>query len=196
MTKKDSKEKNKKKTIILVLLLFAVVGIAGYGVYSYFWTEGSFDGYSSSTISVASFDPQVNVAGFVGEGGTVTLTCPDSETGNETIECTGTVTVTNNGGSDITVSASHGVPTVTPINHDSASATAGTPTFDWSSTTISSGYSSELTITVPVTITSDFGSSSSVETNQPYHIDDETKSAPDAFEVKVAFDITAAQVHD
>ena len=194
MTKKESNKKDKKKLLILILLLFAVIGVTGYGAYSYFWTQGSFSGTSDS-VSVASFDPETSVNGFVGSGGSVTLTCPDSTMGNETVDCTGTVTVYNNGGTDITVSTSSISANTNDLSDDNVTATVGTPNFSWSNTTIAANNSENLTITVPVTLSSDFGSSESVSRSTPYN-GDTYDGYDDAIEVTVDFNLKAAQVHN
>lgn len=188
MNNKDSNKRNKKKLIILVLLLFIIIGISGYGAYSYFYTSGSFSG--SDEVTINSFDPQITINNdFVGNGGSVTLTCPNSETGNETIECTGSIGVLNNGGSAITVSTSNVVASLDAISSDAVSATAGTPTFSWSNTTIEAGSTETATITVPVDLDSYFGSSGSSSYRSSAY-------TGEAIEVTVTFDLTATQVHD
>ena len=195
MSKKESKKQDKKKLLILVLFLFAVVGLAGYGAYSYFWTQGSFSG-KSDDVQVASFDPQVEYNGdFLGDGGTVTLQCPESTTGSGTVTCTGTLSVYNNGGTDITIAVNDGATaSVSPINHDSATATAGTPEFNIDDNNLSSGEYGYVEISVPVTINSDFGSNEEVYRDSAYTNSD-NYSYPDAIEVTVNFSLTAAQVH-
>lgn len=186
MNNKSNKQ-SKRKLFIIVLLLFMVITVTGYGAYSYFYTTGNFG--ASGTISVASFDPEVDITSdFVGHGGSITLTCPESSSGSGTVNCTGSLSVSNNGGTDITVAASNGVATVSPITSDSATATAGTPTFAWSSTTITPGDSATLTITVPVTLSSEFADSDSHYRDSAYE--------GEAIEVTVDFDITATQVHN
>ena len=187
MKNKESNKNGKKKLLILVLLLFVVLGVTGYGAYSYFWTSGSFSG--SDTVDIASFDPEVDISGdFLGHGGTMTLTCPNSELGNETVYCTGDLTVSNNGGTDITVEVSNATATAQHYSSsDDVTATAGTPTFSWTDTTISSGSSETLTVTVPVDLSSNFGDSEAHARNEAYNGED--------IEVNVSFTITAAQVH-
>ena len=99
----ETKKRNKKKMLIIALFLFAVVGIAGYGVYSYYWTEGDFSA-GADRIYITSFNPRVYVSNgdsFLGDGGSVSLDCPDPEysgTGTgTTITCTADLVVTNSG---------------------------------------------------------------------------------------------------
>ena len=192
MSKNESKKKDKKKLLILVLFLFAIVGIAGYGAYSYFWTDGTITG-RSDTVTISSFDPQVSYNGsFIGNGGEITLTCPNTANGTGVIDCSGTIEVYNNGGTDIEVSVSNGTASVDPIYYDSASAVPGDPSFVWDKTVLAPQETAELTISVPVTINSAFASSEAVERDTPYGTDE---SYSDAIEVKVGFDIIASQVH-
>lgn len=189
---KEGNKKDKKKLAILILLLFAVVGIAGYGVYSYYWTEGDFIG-KGSTIDIAAFDPQTTIndnTDFLGSGGTLKITCPDSTTGNDNLTCTGTVLVSNNGDTDITVE----VLDAESGKYDNSAAyfdiNVSNPSFSWTTKTISAGDSSTLSIDVPVSVTSDYGSSnpvnagsSSIETSGYWGVD-------------VKFKLKATQVHN
>lgn len=192
-----SKKKDKKKSLILVLLLFAVIGLAGYGVYSYFWTDGDFSG-QSDTVEVASFDPRIGYSdgNFVGDGGSLTLICGDSESGSGTVTCTGAVDVYNNGGTDITVEVDENeVSTDTnEIHVDNGEVTVGTPTFSWSNTTITPNSSETLTVTVPVEVDSDFASGTAYERNEPYN-GDTSNGYDDEFSVTVSFRIIATQAH-
>ena len=188
MNEKSSNKKERKKFLILVLLLICLIGITGYGAYSYFWTKGLFEG--TDTISVAAFDPETDVNGFIGNGGTVTLTCPNVEDGYGTVDCTGSVEVTNNGGTPIEVSISNAQVDVDHYGEgDSATATAGDPTFGWTTTTIESNNSKTLSISVPVTVSSEFASDQGYErTSEEYD--------GESFEVTVTFDIKAKQVNN
>lgn len=193
-----SKKKDKKKSLILVLLLFTVIGLAGYGVYSYFWTDGGFSG-ESDTVEVASFDPRIGSSegNFVGDGGSLTLICGDSESGSGTVTCTGAVDVYNNGGTDITVAVDEDTVSAdkTNIHVDNGEVTVGTPTFSWSNTTISPNSSETLTITVPVDVDSDFASGTPIERNEPYNDDTGSGNYDDEFAVTVSFRIIATQAH-
>ena len=139
-------------------------------------------------VSIASFDPEIS-GDFLGDGGSLTLVCPSSGTGNETIQCEGTVEVNNNGGTAIEVSTSDSSVSLDFITQDEVTATAGDPTFSWTNTTIAAGSTETLTVTVPVDLDSDFGT---------YWDSDYRSSAynGEALEVTVSFKIVAAQVHD
>lgn len=183
----ETKESNnKKKLIILALLLFMIIGITGYGVYSYFYTSGNYS--ASKNVSVASFNPEVD-GDFLGDGGTLSLSCPSSETGSGTVECTGTLTVSNNGETDITVTTSNAVVNLDPLSEDNVTATAGTPSFEWDDddNTIYGGNSKVLTVTVPVYLSSDFADSDGHSRDSEYE--------GEAIGVTVSFKITATQVH-
>lgn len=186
MKNKESNKQNKKKSLILVLLLFVLVGIAGYGVYSYFYTSGSYS--ASSDVSIASFDPKID-GDFLGNGGTLSLTCPDDEDGTGTVECTGSLTVSNNGDTAITVATSNASVHLDELSHDDVTATAGTPVFAWENneTTIEAGSSRTLNVTVPVSLSSNFASGAGYERNSEY--------TGEAIGVTVSFKITAEQVH-
>ena len=191
MEKKDKKDK--KKLFVLILFLFAIIALAGYGVYSYFWTEGNFSG-TSDTVQISSFDPQTSVNGFVGSGGSVTLTCPSTANSGDTVNCTGEVSVYNNGDTGITVSTSDESAEVNESSYkdyeagdSSENVTTGTPTFQWSNTTIAANSSENLTITVPVTISSAFTSDTAVEKSNAYK--------GGSYEVEVYFNLKATQVH-
>ena len=186
MKNKESNKQNKKKSLILVLLLFVLVGIAGYGVYSYFYTSGSYS--ASSDVSIASFDPEID-GDFLGNGGTLSLTCPDDEDGTGTVECTGSLTVSNNGDTAITVATSNASVHLDELSHDDVTATAGTPVFAWENneTTIEAGSSRTLNVTVPVSLSSNFASGAGYERNSEY--------TGEAIGVTVSFKITATQVH-
>ena len=147
---------NKKKILILALLLFIIVGFAGYGVYSYLYAQKDFSG--SDTVSVVAFDPEVEISSsenFLGSGGTVELSCPTSSSGNGTVTCTQELEVKNNGGTNITV-------TVTPGDSDEYNENhyfegeASSPTFNWTSRTLSPNETSlynlfsRISLTLPI----------------------------------------------
>ena len=186
MKNKESNKQNKKKSLILVLLLFVLVGIAGYGVYSYFYTSGSYS--ASDDVSIAAFDPEIN-GDFLGNGGTLTLTCPSDEDGSGTVECTGSLTVSNNGDTAITVATSNASVHLDELSHDNVTATAGTPVFAWegNSTTIEAGNTKTLDVTVPVSLSSNFASGEGYSRDSEY--------TGEAIGVTVSFQITATQVH-
>ena len=157
----EKKKQSKKKLVLLTLLLFAVIGTVGYGVYSYYWTQGNFDNSSSGSeneiVIDADYDPEVitntssSTQSFLGNGGTLVLTCPERSGGKETINCTGTISVLNNGSSSIYVEVLD-IEGYASSDDDGISVEAGTPQFNWTTTTISSKDRTNLTVTVPVTI--------------------------------------------
>ncbi len=192
MTNKNSNKKDKKKLIVIALFLFAVISLGGYGVYSYFFTEGEFDG-TSNQVSIASFDPRtsINSDSFLGDGGSVDISCPSYYTGTTNYECTGSISISNNGGTDIEVEvldAGSGYTTHRVNENIAFDATASSPEFGWTTKRISAGSSEQLYITIPVTISSDFDSDSAVETNSPYN-------GGDWVSVTTSFKLKATQVH-
>lgn len=175
----ETKKKDKKKLLVLLLLLVAVVGITGYGVYSYYWTQGNFsqnDASNSDDYNVikidGSYDPRTGDSSssaneFLGNGGTVVLTCPEKSNGKETITCTGTIWVANYGSTEIDVEVldAHGYA---DSSSSDVTVTAGNPTFDWTKTSLSSGGGSELKISVPVTINN--GTTGGLDSDEPEEV--------------------------
>lgn len=201
---KKEQKKDKKKLLVLALFLFAIVGFAGYGVYSYYFTQGSFDS-DSDTIQVASFDPETVINGssseFLGNGGTVSLDCGGSSgyyhsNGKETITCTGSVEVHNNGGTDIDVEY---FETSSGVNGSGMSLSADTSNlkFDWSNsydsstTRISAGSSDTLNISVDVVV--DNGATNGMDNENAEEVSSPIYGGE--FSVDVDFRLKATQVH-
>ena len=161
--------KNKKK-IILVLFLICVFGIAGYGVYSYYFVTGTFS--NSTYVDIGSFDPRTVIDddndSFLGSGGEILINCPKLQTGNESIDCVGSITVRNDGSGPITVEVldvtagtgqSYSEGGEEPEESDIV---ASDPIFNWTTKTLAAGETAILNITVPTTVTLDYGSSDPV----------------------------------
>ena len=165
--------KNKKKMLVIALLLFVAVGFAGYGVYSYYYTQGSFDtesaGGSEDADNVVritgSFKPSTNgiggsgmenTQGFFEDGGQVYLTCPE-DVGFGTTTCTGEITVYNEGSTTIYVSY---YDTSSSASSSDFYVTTDSPSFYWeysdydSTAYISAGSSKTLHFNVDVNISS------------------------------------------
>ena len=184
-----AKEK-KKKALVLVLLLLAVAGIAGYGVYSYFWTKGSMS--ASGDVQVATFDVNTDLDsnGFIANGGKISLTCPDSN-GNGYETCTGSATITNSGGTSVDVevlnaqSSKHGTKYM--------DGTVNSPSFNWTTTTLAPGESKTLEVSVDVTsISNDFDSNTDYESTSGI----QQGQYGGYLAMTVSFDLKATQVHD
>ena len=173
----EKKKQSKKKLVFLALLLFAVIGTVGYGVYSYYWTEGNFanpsGGYENEIVIDADYDPEVITDGstqsFLGNGGTLVLTCPERSSGKETINCTGTISVLNNGSSSINVEVLD-IEGYASSDDSGISVEAGTPQFNWTTTTISSKDRTNLTVTVPVTINN--GTTGGLDSDEAEYVTD------------------------
>lgn len=175
-------KKNKKKTLVIALLLFALVGIAGYGVYSYYYTIGTVDTPTATSDSdenviniTGSFNPRIadnNASSsssssdqFLGQGGSINLNCPEKVGANETFTCTASATVRNSGSTPIRVEYEDFYPNV---SSDNANVSIESSSISWSNTsssytTISAGSSETIYIEVEVKT----GNSTSVASDQP-----------------------------
>lgn len=175
-------KKNKKKTLVIALLLFALVGIAGYGVYSYYYTIGTVNTPTATSDTdenviniTGSFNPRIadnNASSsssssdqFLGQGGSINLNCPEKVGANETFTCTASATVRNSGSTPIRVEYEDFYPNV---SSDNANVSIESSSISWSNTsssytTISSGSSENISIEVEVKT----GNSTSVASDQP-----------------------------
>ena len=168
---KKNNKSNKKKLIAIFLFLFALSGVIGYGAYSYYWTQGSYE-TEEETINIIAFDPEVYNHGsqfFLGNGGTIPLSCDDQSNGHDTITCTGDATIINAGGTDITLeveNASVDVSDLSGVNIDYSGAT-----FELGTSTLAPGGQTYITVTVPLEIDNGTaagdGGSSAVEVSAP-----------------------------
>ena len=201
-------KKNKKKILVLALLLFTFVGVIGYGVYSYYYTEGTVDTVSASDESsdnviriTGSFNPTVesyassgssgsgSSGGFLGSGGTVYLDCPETTGGHETITCSATMTVRNEGSTGIYV---YYYDTYSYASSSDATVDADSPDLYWSGegsseTYISSGSSATLNISVDVNV----GSTSSISDSEAQLVTEPISSG--SLSASVSFRLHASQ---
>lgn len=169
-------KKNKKKIFVLALLLFAAIGVVGYGVYSYYYTEGTIENESATSEDsdnviriTGSFDPYVSqdsgINTFLGDGGTIELSCPERVGVNETATCSTTLHVYNRGSRDIRVSYYDVYSNATSSD---ASVSVDSTSMRWSGSnysdvTISPNSSSDLNIDVVVSV----GDSGGTPTEEP-----------------------------
>ena len=195
-----SKKKDKKKLILVLLLLVALVGVTGYGVYSYYYTQGTVKNEDQSDDEnviriTGEFDPEVDGGGdsssgngFLGNGGTLSLTCPSTAPGHGRITCTGSITVRNEGTTPIYVSV-YSASADTEVTNGNVALYAGEPSFDWENgkTLIQPGYSETLNVSVDVSV----GSNDSIDTDQGQLVDAPV-SAGD-FKATVSFTLKASQ---
>lgn len=196
--------KNKKKMLVLVLLLFVAVGFAGYGVYSYYYTQGSFNtesaGGSEDADNVVritgSFKPSTNgiggsgmdnAQGFFDEGGQVYLTCPENVSFGTTT-CTGEITVSNEGSTEIYVDY---YDTTSSASSSDFYVTADSPSFYWSSGDgyISAGSSQTLRFSVDVNI------SNSADPSEEAQLVTDPVTSSSNVEAFVRFKLSATQSH-
>ncbi len=179
------KNNKKKKILVIALLLFAIIGVAGYGVYSYYWTQGSFGTSSSGSNAVylnGSFNPHTSDNGsyILGYGGSIELTCSEPDS-NKEVTCTGSTTIVNDGSTAVDVEVLN--PTYYGYNYVSNNYT---PTFNWTSKRIEAGSSAELTVTAVSTL-EDGETESSAE-----YVDSPVTITPT---MGVEFSLKATQVH-
>ncbi len=198
------KKKDRKKLLVIALFLFAVIGLTGYGAYSYYATQGSFDTERATSEDddnviriTGSFNPVVDGTadsnsgnGFLGEGGTIDLDCPETSGGHETITCTASVQVRNEGSTGITVEVEDGSSSAN-VESGNITVSAENPSFNWSEnrTTISAGQSETLGISVDVNV----GSSSEVSDDNEVLVD--TPVAGGEIKASVSFRLVATQNH-
>lgn len=196
---------NKKRLLIIALLLVAVIGLTGYGAYSYYATQGYFETEEASSedsenvINITgSFKPTVEGVGgpsgssyssdpFLGNGGTVYLNCPESSSGHETIRCTASVTVRNQGTTGIYVNV-HDASSSASVNYGNISVSASEPSFNWyEDQYISRGDSKTLNISVDVNV----GSSTEVSSDEEEIVYEPVDGGE--ISASVSFKITATQ---
>jgi hypothetical protein len=195
-----TKKKDKKKLILVLLLLVALVGVTGYGVYSYYYTQGDVQNESQSDDEnviriTGEFDPEVDGGGdsssgngFLGNGGTLSLTCPDTASGHGRITCNGSITVRNDGTTPIYVSV-YSASAYTDVITGNVALHAGDPSFNWENgkTLIQPGNSETLSVSVDVSV----GSDGSIDTDQGQLVTAPV-SAGD-FKANVSFTLKASQ---
>ncbi len=189
-------KKDRKKLLVLILLLFAVVGTVGYGVYSYYWTQGNYENETSAgsgddaTIYLnGKFDPEIENGSFLSDGQTIELTCPESG-GKGTVTCTGNVTIVNEGTTKISVETLDGESSVSKDGY--IDVTAKTTSFTWTSETINAGSSETLYVSVDVDV--DNGTTNGINSSEAEEV---TNSVPGgSFTVKTSFKIKATQVNN
>jgi hypothetical protein len=198
------KNKDNKKMLVLVLLLVAVIGVVGYGTYSYYFTQGEFSHYTAyydNYIQITdSFFPRIGSGStgtgyneFLGNGGTMELECPEYSSGHERIQCTGSLIIENSGSVAFN------------LNYDEASASATssgvdtyaeTPTFSWSGGTpsdngvvVSSGGRATLNISVYVNV----GEKETISSSDAQEVFEPVSSGE--LSASASFKVTATQVH-
>ena len=142
--------KDKKKLIVIVLLLLLAVGFTGFGVYSYYWAQGTVStGDTKPTIYLTrSFQPSVN-GNYLGSGGSLTLTCPTPSDGDTSVTCTGSLTVQNDSTESISLSVSNATARIT---NESDKISLGSVSYDCPSGYISSNDSATVSFSVVATL--------------------------------------------
>ena len=174
-------KKNKIKILVIALLLFTITGTVGYGVYSYYFTEGSYstpeslDGNNNTIYLNGKFSPRAGSsysANFLSGEHDLNLTCGEINTSTGIVECTGSVDVFNNGSSDIYVEVN---------DNDSYAAKygdhfTGDPSYrySWTNTTISPNSYESLTVTTTAHVEIGTNDSNPQEVTDPVIIDEDS----------------------
>jgi hypothetical protein len=191
------------------MILFVFAGLVGYGVYSYYWASGTFSG--DDTVTFASFNPQTYIDNddFLGNGGTIRLDCSVSDSSSNYNHsdniCTGSLSISNEGDTDIDISVldatssyafnrgNPGYPEyMGPANNMSIS--PGSPSFNWTTTTIEPGESETLEVSVYVEVNDGFDNSDAIHATESIS-DTSSSSYHDYYSVSVSFKAKAEQVH-
>ena len=145
--------KNKKKMIVIVLLLLLAVGITGFGVYSYYWAQGTETSESGTIYLKRTFYPVVEnpVTGdtYLGNGGSLALTCPTPGDGDTSVTCTGSVTVKNDSTESISLSVEDASAHIT---NESDKITLGSVSYNCPSGYISPNETATVTFSVVATL--------------------------------------------
>ena len=190
--------KNKKKFLALFIFLFALAGVIGYGVYSYYWTDGTVTS-NTEQITISSFNPTFSIDGdhkFIhSENGQITLSCPSTSTGSELVQCTGTVDVYNDGDTYITLSVDTSDSEITSYSQYSSSKgishSVSSVDYYWSDSTLAPGSSATLTITAYVDI--DNGTNYGSGGSEAEYVTSAVEGAN--IDVTASLKIVATQVH-
>ena len=102
-------KKIKKKLLFIGLFIFAIVGIAGYGVYSYYWAEGNVT-VNSPSIVINKFNPSTNYQSediFIGDGiesyDVVDYLCENIDYKGKKYHCTTDIAISNLGDKTVVV---------------------------------------------------------------------------------------------
>ena len=191
------KEKNNRRKILLIaLIVFAIAGVIGYGVYSYYWAEGNVT-VTSDAIRISKFDVEVskyadtNSKTFIasspdfGEEASCSYNSEDNK-----FHCSANLTIYNDGDNDVVLSASDFSASFTNSDYGELEIVEVTSDLDGS---LSSG--SERHFSVSATVKNN--DSSYVYTNdtmstQLYQPVVYSANTP----VEISFKITATEVHD
>lgn len=197
------KNNNKKKMLVIVLLLVVMLGVVGYGAYSYYYTIGTLNTPAATSTGdenviniTGSFNPYVTDEGesssdrFLGAGGSVTLSCPQTIGPNETFYCESSLTVHNSGSTPISVSYYDFDPN---ISSDDVTVSIESSSISWDNSnysyiTIEPNDSEHLSIRVQIKV----GDSTSVPGDEPILVN-EPVTGGGSFSAYANFRLSASQ---
>ena len=193
------KKKNNKKRLLVALLLFAITGAVGFGVYSYYYTSGEII-TEDETISITSFNPTLyydsedhflDGTHYTGYDVTCELNNYNSSTDVATYYCTSSFSVGNHGSNAIDVSTSN--LTVNINNSLSNSITVrDEEAVSTNNTGVEPGSSANYDLSAYIDVSDVTVDPSTISQDAQYA--SEPVSGAD-FTVKFEIDVTATEVH-
>ncbi len=193
------KNKKNKKKLLVALLLFAITGVVGFGVYSYYYTSGRII-TEDETIEISSFDPVlyessgyifIHGTHYTTDSTTCSLTNYNSSTNVATYHCTSDFDIQNHGSNDIYITASN--TTLSVSNSGSNNYTVRNEAADASEcSNVSTGSSCNVYLSADIDIEGISVDPSSISQDAQYASEPVTGASLDVnFEV----DVTATEVH-
>lgn len=192
-----------KKKAILFLLIFSVLLLVGFGVYSYFYSNGDF--YGGVDVSIRYFDPEVDDE-FIYNANSINLKCYygslpgefsddyfDSVTEIsyiETVHCFTEVEIKNNGVTDISLQVSD--PSAFEYSMSGVYVDFSNISFSWNSKILSPGETTNLRATFDAVVTPDFFSNEEISVYDKIGSSDNIGSV----DLNASFKLKATEVHN